>query len=66
MNKEYYISHIILNGHLINLIYQPIPSNTYQKEKQKLRTLADKHSSNLTKKKKEYALNNIGKTFLHN
>ena len=28
MDKEYYINLIVLSGHLNNLIYKPIPSNT--------------------------------------
>ena len=62
MDKEYYISHIILDGHLNNPIHKPIPSNTDQKVFQNLRKLVDKYSSNLTKKEKEYVLNNTWKT----
>ena len=52
MGKEY-ISHIVLNGHLNNLIYKPIPSNTEQKVFQDFCKLLDKYSSDLTKKEKE-------------
>ena len=62
MDKEYYINHIVLDGRLNNPIYKPIPSNADQKVVQNLRKLVDKYSSNLTKKKKEYDLNNTWKT----
>ena len=55
------INHII-KGHLNNPIYKPIPSNTDQKVFQNLRKLVDKYSLNLTKKEKEYVLNNTWKT----
>ena len=42
MNKEYYIIHIVSDGHLNNLIYKPIPSNTDQKVFKNLRKLVDK------------------------
>ena len=62
MDKEYYINHVVLDGHLYNTIYKPILSNTDQKVFQNLRKLVDKYSSNLTKKEKEYVLNNTWKT----
>ena len=62
MDKEYYINHVVLDGHLNNPIYKSIPSNTDQKVFQNLRKLVDKYSSNLTKKEKEYVLNNTWKT----
>ena len=62
MDKEYYISHIVHDGHLNNPIYTLNPSNTDQKLFQNLRKLVDKYSSNLTKKEKEYVLNNTWKT----
>lgn len=36
MQKEYYINHIVLNGHLNNPVYKPITSNTGQKNFQNL------------------------------
>ena len=57
MAKKYYVSHFVLNGHLSNTVYKPIPSNTDQKVFQNLHKLVDKYSSNLTKKEKEYVLN---------
>ena len=69
MDKEYYINHIVLDGHLNNPIYKPMPGNTDQKVFQKLRKLVDKYSPNLGKMEKEYVLNNTLKTFrifLHN
>ena len=64
MDKEYYINHIVLNNsHLSNPIYKPFQSNTDQKVFQNLRKLVDKYSSNLTKKEKEYVLNNTWKTW---
>ena len=62
MDKEYYINHIVVDGHLNNPIYKPIQSNTDQKFFQNLRKLVDKYCSNLTKKEKEYVLNNTWKT----
>ena len=62
MDKEYYINHIVHDGHLNNPIYIPNPSDTDQKVFQNLRKLVDKYSSNLTKKEKEYVLNNTWKT----
>ena len=62
MDKEYYINHIVHDGHLNNPIYTLNPSNTDQKLFQNLRKLVDKYSSNLTKKEKEYVLNNTWKT----
>ena len=62
MDKEYYINHIVHDGHLNNPIYIPNPSDTDQKLFQNLRKLVDKYSSNLTKKEKEYVLNNTWKT----
>ena len=41
MDKEYYINHIVLDGHWNNPIYKPMPSNTAQKVFQNLRKLAD-------------------------
>ena len=62
MDKEYYINHIVLDVHLNNSIYKPIPSNINQEVFQNLRKLVDKCSSNLTQKEKEYVLNNTWKT----
>ena len=62
MDKEYYISHIVLNSHFCNPIYKPIPSNTDQKVFENLLKLVDKYSSNLVEKEKEYVLNNTWKT----
>ena len=62
INREYYIYHIVQNGHLSNPIYKPIPSNIDQKVFQNLRKLVDKYSSNLTKKEKECVLSNAWKT----
>ena len=62
MDKEYYISHFVLNGHLSNTIYKPIPSNTDHRFFQNLHKLVDKYSANLTKKGKEYVLNNTWET----
>ena len=62
MDKEYYINHVVLDGHLNNPIYKSIPSNTDQKVFQNLRKLVEKYSSNLTKKEKEYVLNNTWKS----
>ena len=62
MDNECYINYFELDGHLNNPIYKPIPSNTDQKVFQNLRKLVDKYSSNLTKKEKEYVLNNTWKT----
>ena len=62
MDKEYYINHIVLDGHLNNPIFKPISSNTDQKGFQNLRKLVDKYSSNLTKKEKQYVLNNTWKS----
>ena len=42
MSKEYYIIHIVPDGHLNNPIYKQIPSNTDQKVFQNLRKLLDK------------------------
>ena len=58
MDKKY-INHIVLNGHLSNSIYKPIPSNTNQKVFRNLRKLVDNYPSNLTKKEKEYVFNNM-------
>ena len=62
MQKEYYINHIVLNGHLNNPVYKPITSNTGQKNFQNLYKLVDKYSSNFAKKGKKYVLNNALKT----
>ena len=62
MDREYYINHIVLDGHLNNPIYKPIPNNADQKVFQDLSKLVNKHSSNLTKKEKEYVLDNTWKT----
>ena len=69
MDKEYYINHIVLDGHLNNPIYKPMSRNTDQKVFQKLRKLVDKYSPNLAKMEKEYVGNNTLRTFrifLHN
>ena len=63
MDKEYYINHFVLDGHLNNPIYKPIPNDTDQKFFQNLRKLVDKYSSHLTKKEKQYVLNNTWKTW---
>ena len=63
MDKEYYINHFVLDGHLNNPIYKPIPNDTDQKVFQNLRKLVDKYSSHLTKKEKQYVLNNTWKTW---
>ena len=52
MDKKYYINHIVLDSHLNNPVYEPIPSNADQKVFQNLRKLVDKYSSNLTKRRK--------------
>ena len=62
MDKEYYINHIVHDGHLNNPIYTLNPSNTDQKLFQNLRKLVDKYSSNLTKKERKCVLNDTWKT----
>ena len=63
MDKEYYINHIVLDGHLNSPIYKPITKNTDQELFQNLSKLVNKYYSNLTKKEK-YAEN--VRILLHN
>ena len=62
MDRDYYINHIVLNGHLNKPIYKPIQSNADQKAFKNLCNLVNRYSSSLTKKEKEYVLDNTWKT----
>ena len=62
MDIDYYINHIVLNGYLNKPIYKPIQSNADQKAFKNLCNLVNRYSSSLTKKEKEYVLDNTWKT----